>query len=166
MGKKGILIVFFSLFAVTVTVSQQLSHQVLVSAAGVFSSKGTSYSQSIGEAVVAVIRDYDHILTQGFQQPGLKITLGEQPQGTGVKTYPNPATDFITVELFGDSPREFHIRIFNISGNLLITDEACYYGSYWDKRRIDVSGLSVGFYVIRVESSDRKLSRSFKMEKL
>jgi hypothetical protein len=166
MGKKWVLMVFFSLFAVANSVSQQLSHQVLVSAAGVYSSKGTAYSQTIGEAVIEIIHDFDHVLTQGFQQPRLKITLGEKPQGTGVKTYPNPAIDYVTVELFGDTPRDFRIMIYNISGNILITDEASYDGSYWDKRSIPVSGLAVGFYIIRVVSSDKQVNRSFKMEKL
>jgi hypothetical protein len=165
MRKKGFLVILFSLFA-AVVLSQHLSHQVLVSAAGVASPKGIGYSQTIGEAVVEVIGDYDHVLTQGFQQPKLKITIGEKPPGTGVKAYPNPVTDYITVEFFGETAREFSIKIFNLNGTLLFMDEAVYDGSYWEKRRIPVLNLMSGFYILRVESSDRQINRSFKMEKL
>jgi hypothetical protein len=167
--KKGILLLIFCLYAVIAT-PQQLSHQVLVSAAGVVSPKASgtvySYSQTIGEAMVEIVRNYDHVLTQGFQQPKLKITVGDQPQGTGVRVYPNPVYDYVTLELFGADPREFSVKIYNISGIVLFMDEATFYGQYWEKRRIPVSDLPTGFYIIRVESSDKKINRSFKMEKI
>lgn len=168
-NKNWIFLLVLCLHAVIAS-PQQLSHQAIVSAAGVITPKASgtvqSYSQTIGEAMVEIVRNYDHVLTQGFQQPKLKITWGDKPLGTGVKVYPNPVTNFFTLELFGEDPREFSIKIYNISGNVLFMDEATFYGQYWEKRRIPVSNLPTGFYIIRVESSDKMINRSFKMEKI
>ena len=167
--KKRILFLICCLYGIVAT-PQQLSHQVLVCAAGVITPKASgtvqSYSQTIGETMIEIVRNYDHMLIQGFQQPRLKITIGPQPPGTNVKVYPNPVTDFFTLELYGEDPREFSIKIFNISGVVVYIDEAVFYGPYWEKRRISVSNLPTGFYIIRVESSDRMINRSFKMEKI
>jgi len=167
--KKGISLAIFCLHAVIAT-PQQLSHQVLVSAACVVTPKGSgtvqSYSQTVGEPMVEIARNYDHVLTQGFQQPKLNITPGPKPLGTNVKVYPNPVSDYVTVELYGEDPREFTIKIYNISGIVLFIDKARFYGQYWEKRRIPVSDLPTGFYIIRVESSDKMVNRSFKMEKI
>ncbi len=54
--------------------SQQLSHQVLVPAAGVASNGTLSYSQSVGETAVEIITGSGFILTQGFQQPAIKLS--------------------------------------------------------------------------------------------
>jgi len=166
MRKTWILISIICIIATAKAASQSLSHQVLVCAAGLASPTGKSYSQTIGEAAVEVIGYYDHILTQGFQQPSLKITVGPKPSGTGVEAYPNPVIDFVTVELYSDDPHDFYIRIFNLTGTLLLMEEANFSGSYWEKRSIQVSNLARGFYILRVESKDRQINRSFKMEKL
>ena len=58
------------------------------------------------------------VLTQGFQQPGIKVISAETPhEGTGVDVYPNPATDFINVKLFGDKARKFKIEVINLTWN-------------------------------------------------
>jgi hypothetical protein len=166
MLKKRILLLFFGLFPAIAVLSQHLSHQVIVSAAGVISPKGVSYSQTMGETAVEVTGDFDYVLTQGFQQPRLKITFGVPPQGTGVESYPNPAVDYVTVELFGETGREFRITIINLNGTALLKDEVAYSGKYWEKRKIQISDLAKGFYIIHVISTDGVINRSFKLEKL
>jgi hypothetical protein len=166
MRIKGILILLFSLCAIADAVAQHLSHQVIVCAAGVATPPGKGYSQTIGESMVEVVRSFEHDLTQGFQQPKIKLKDDDTVVGNGVKTYPNPAIDFITVELWGEVPRSFNISIINISGVLTIREEASYDGKFWEKRRIRISDLARGFYIIRVESTDKVINRSFKLEKL
>ena len=60
----------------------------------------------MGETAVEIIGSSDFILTQGFQQPGMKISSEIKPEGNGVEVYPNPATDYINIKFFGDDARK------------------------------------------------------------
>ena len=99
----------------TVANSQQLSNQVLVPAAGLATSGVINYSQTIGETAVEIVTGAGFFLTQGFQQPGMKYTAETPHEGTGVDVYPNPATEYINIKLFGDAARKFTIEMINLS---------------------------------------------------
>jgi len=166
MRRKGILLFFGIVLFVAEAASQRLSHQVLVPAAGVAAGINFSYSQTIGEAVVRIIGCDDYILTQGFQQPRLKLKTGSQPQGTGVNVYPNPVVNYVNIELFGSTARSFLITIVNITGTVVFNDEIDFAQSYWEVREIPVTGLARGLYFVRIVSTDMVISRTFKMEKM
>ena len=160
---KVLLLLF--LFSGTICFSQQLSHQVLVPAAGLATSTTINYSQTIGETAVDVISGSGFILTQGFQQPGMKVT-DITPTGTGVDVYPNPASDFIYVKLFGAEARKYRIEIINIAGTIVSSVTMDFITEYNIIQRIDISDLTFGFYFVRVASYDAKINRVFKIEKM
>lgn len=146
--------------------SQQLSHQVIVPLAGIVNDSKVSYSQTVGETAVEIVGCFDYIFTQGFQQPGIKQSNKEQPEGTGVKVYPNPAVDFLTIELFGESARELRIEIIDITGTVVISDSKSFNSTYWCKETYNVESLIRGFYLVRVLTEDGFLNRTFKIEKI
>ncbi|MGQ9621232.1 MAG: T9SS type A sorting domain-containing protein [Bacteroidales bacterium] len=166
MKGKGIISAIVLLLIFVNVNSQQLSHQVLLPGANVVLSGGISYSQTIGETAVEIIGDFDHVLTQGFQQPRLKITIGEPPRGNGVKVYPNPAADYINVELFGETSRSFCLSIININGQKVYSDEIEFTGSHWYIREVSLCNFAKGFYFIRINSKDTLINRTFKIEKM
>jgi len=146
--------------------SQQLSHQVLVPLAGVVSDSKVSYSQTIGETAVEIVGCYEYIFTQGFQQPGMKLSNEEQPRGTGVKVYPNPADDYLTVELFGESARILRIEIIDIKGTVVMADRKSFSDRYWQRERYYIDNLTRGFYLVRVLTEDGFMNRAIKIEKI
>jgi len=146
--------------------SQQLSHQVLVPVAGIACNKNINYSQTIGETVVEIVGCYDYVFTQGFQQPGIKPSVEDAPPGTGVKVYPNPATDHITVELFGEAPKSYKIELLDITGTVVTNARKAYSTKYWEKEQIDITNLIRGFYMVRITSDDKLVNRTFKIEKI
>ena len=146
--------------------SQQLSHQVLVPAAGLTTTGTISYSQTIGETAVEIIGSEGFELTQGFQQPGITISSEIAPEGTGVEVYPNPATNFINVKFFGDAARKFRVDIINITGMIVNTMTVSFITSYYYIQQIEVTRLTNGFYFVRVTSDDNKINRIFKIEKM
>jgi hypothetical protein len=160
------VLILLLLLSSTIGFSQQLSHQVLVPAAGLATSGVINYSQSIGETAVEMINGSGFILTQGFQQPGMKNLTDPTPLGTGVEVYPNPATDFINVKLFGSEARKFRIEIINIAGTIISSTTIDFITSYNLVQHIDISNLTFGFYFVRVASNDGKISRVFKIEKM
>ncbi len=146
--------------------SQELSHQVLVPAAGLATAGAIDYSQTIGETAVEIIGSEGFELTQGFQQPRITISLVPVLEGSGVDVYPNPATDFIDVKLFGDVARKFRIEIINITGMIVNTMTLNFITNYNYIQQIDITRLTIGFYLVKVASDDSKIYRIFKIEKL
>jgi hypothetical protein len=146
--------------------SQGLSHQVLLPGASVLYTNGIHYSQTIGESATELLSTSDFELTQGFQQPSMKIVPGTVPPGNGVNAYPNPATEFMKLELFGDVARSFRISVSNISGTQVYTKDLDFLDKYWYVHEIPVSSFSPGLYFIHIVSKDGAFRRSFKIEKL
>ena len=146
--------------------SQQLTQQVLVPVAGVISAGSINYSQTIGETAVEVFSNTDFILTQGFQQPGLKLVSEPPHAGNGFNVYPNPASDHITVKLFGDVSREFRIDIINIAGTKVYTENLSFTDKFYLEKVIPVSQFKNGIYFVRVLSGDKEINRTFVFEKM
>ncbi len=146
--------------------AQQVSHAVLVPAAGIAVSNAVSYSQSVGETAVEIVSCEGYALTQGFQQPSMEIAREQRPIGTGVEVYPNPATDFINVKLFGRDSRNFRIEVININGTIVSSASVNLNSNYYFIHRIAVDKVIRGLFYIRVVSMDGIINRSFKVEKM
>jgi hypothetical protein len=145
---------------------QQLSHQVMVPLAGISSNSSVSYTQTVGETAVDIAGCADYALTEGFQQPRY-IKIEENPKsGTGVNVYPNPASDFITVELYGESAATFRVDIINITGTVVFSERKTFDSKFWCRDPFNIESLLKGFYLVRIYSEDGLINRSFKIEKL
>lgn len=149
-----------------IVIAQQLSHQVLVPAAGVISSGSLNYSQTIGETAIEIIGGAGYVFTQGFQQPGIKITDEIVDVGNGVNVYPNPATDYINVKLFGEVARNFKIEVIAITGMVVSSGTIRFIEKYAYIQQINLENLKSGFYLVRVISEDGVINRTFKIEKM
>ncbi|MCE5347071.1 MAG: T9SS type A sorting domain-containing protein [Bacteroidales bacterium] len=164
---KGIkILILLLLVSLENTFSQQLSHQVLVPVAGVSTAGGFSYSQTSGETMVEIISNPDFVLTQGFQQPGMKVSSMVKPEGNGVDVYPNPVKDFVYIKFFGDAARNFKIDIISITGTIIYTGTINFAGSYYYIQKIEFEEYRTGLYFVRIVSDDGLISRTFKIEKI
>lgn len=160
------ILIPFMMVPWTSILSQQLSHQVIVPLAGLATDSKISYSQTAGETAVEVMGCYEYIFTQGFQQPGIKQSDDEQPEGTGMKVYPNPADDYLTVELFGEKAKAVRIEIIDITGTVVMSDKKTFDKNYWHKEIYCVDHLTRGLYLVRVLTEDGYLNRTIKIEKI
>lgn len=158
--------VLLLLISATDCFGQDLSNQVLVSAAGTATAGIISYSQTIGEPVVELITGPEVVLTQGFQQPHFITPLGPPPQGDGAIVYPNPATDYIYLKLFGTEPRKFNIELINLTGVILDSWKIEFTSTYNYELQIEAMKLKYGIYLLRVVSNDGVINRVFKIEKM
>jgi hypothetical protein len=166
MIKGTKILLLFLLVSCTNVFSQQLSHQVLVPVAGLTSGGSVNYSQTVGETAIVIVGCTDFLFTQGFQQPGIKISPEKPPAGSGVKVYPNPVTDFLTVELFGNEARTFRIELINFRGTIIFTDEKIFSDQFWIKEPYNVENLLKGLYFVRIISEDGIINQTFKIEKI
>jgi hypothetical protein len=146
--------------------SQQVSHQVLVPAAGVISSGALNYSQTIGETAIEIISGEGYVFTQGFQQPGIKVTPDKENPGNGVDVYPNPVTDFVNVKLFGEVARNFRIEVIAINGLVVSSGTINFSTKFAYIQQIKMGDFKNGLYFVRVISGDGLINRTFKIEKM
>jgi len=163
---RGKFLLLTILFSGTSVFSQHLSHQVLVSAAGVVTGGVYNLSQTMGEAAVEIIGDGGFVLTQGFQQPAIAFTLGPPPSGTGVSIGPNPVTSDLNIFLWGEEARSFRISIINITGVESYSEGIEFYDRYYFLKNIPVSGYVSGFYFVRLVSKDGVIRRTLKFQKM
>lgn len=166
MIRKTINIFFIFLTSWVTIFSQHLSHQVLVPAAGIAVNSEVSYTQTIGETATEIIGCSGYVFTQGFQQPGIEVSQEAPPDGNGVEVYPNPATDYINIKLFGDVARKFRIELINTNGMVVSSLEINFITNYFYTQRVEVKYLTRGLYFVRVVSKDGLINRSFKIEKM
>jgi hypothetical protein len=146
--------------------AQQLTNQVLLPCAGITTAGVLNYSQSVGETAVELFSSSGYMLSQGFQQPAFRLPVGIKPEGTGVEVYPNPATDFINVKLFGEQPRKFKIEIIAFNGNVVSNLNLDFSSKYFVIQRMPLTEITIGIYLVRVSSSDGLINRIFKIEKM
>jgi hypothetical protein len=166
MGRRGITTAILMALIMCRALSQELSHQVLVPAAGVISLSTVDLSQTIGETAVMLFTTDEFALTQGFQQPSIVFNDVPPLPGTLVKVYPSPVSDILTVEFSGETDISYVVTIVNMYGSMVSSKELNFTGSYWYKLEVPVDGLSSGLYLVNVRSRDRTIKRTFKIEKL
>ena len=163
MNKGGICIIILLLFLGGRAGAQQLSNQVLVPAAGIVLTGGVSLSHTIGEPSVILLSSGFNDLTQGFQQPLVKLQPVDQPLTTGVEAYPVPTSEYLYIKLYGDVARKFTIQLMSSSGQILYTTQLDFPENYYYIHEIPVGEYSPGFYVVRVRCSLGLMDRTFKI---
>ena len=93
--------------------------QDLISTGGdFFQMESGSISFTIGEPIIETLGNEDHILTQGFQQSSRDITTGNNElEYLSINIYPNPTTDYVTVEL--SEIEELDYQLYDLNGILI-----------------------------------------------
>lgn len=171
---KGFLTVAVFILACFVALSQksyELSHQVLVPAAGLITAGGISYQQTVGETAVEITAPAIYVLTQGFQQPRFIPQVILPPrEGNGVDFFPNPVTEtanhILNIRMYGVLGRHYDIMITNFIGSVLYRTSLELSPDHDYVHQVDIHKYSNGIYIVRVQSTDGVIDRSFKLEKL
>lgn len=71
------------------------------------------------------------------------------------KVYPNPAKDFITIELQSDRSGALQISLINILGVEVKNWEGLFLDQGEQKFRIDLTSIKTGVYFLRISQSDQ-----------
>ncbi len=102
------LIIVFIIILVKTSFSQNIERELVSSSGGCFNNEYYQIDWSIGENLTEMYSNEYYVLTQGFQQGGYNISLiHEIDKEINISVFPNPVTNYITVDLEGVN------RIFN-----------------------------------------------------
>jgi hypothetical protein len=119
-------------------------------------SGGISISWSMGEAMIGTVSGNQAIVTIGFQQAFTEVVSGiEDAPSNGIHVYPNPARDFIVLELQRDYGKDFEVKVFNLSGSTVLQETIT---AFTGKLELDISTLSSGPYEIILVWPNAKLA--------
>ena len=139
--------------------------QVVVPGAAVLTNGSITLSQTVGEVMVMTAGDSYYILTQGFQQPLREFSI-DSFHVNGVKVYPNPASEFVTVEIIGDDPRTYRVEFLDLTGRIFISEKKSFGHDYIYREQYNVKELVSGFYMVRIMSDDGLFYRTFRIQKI
>lgn len=105
------------------------------------SFSGQQFSLSINQTVNSIQLDPDNWV---LNQNGITTALSEERIQGQIKLYPNPAKDWLTLEV-PDHIQVNQVRIFNVSGSLVQENRRL--------KNIDISKLKKGVYFIELQSN-------------
>jgi hypothetical protein len=107
---------------------------------------GTSYFELDGEVIVDYTDNeyYGNAPDMGAYESDYLTGITHNEEDINIKVFPNPVTDFISVE--NDISDKNEVAIYDLSGKLLINSETY--------ERIDVRHFKPGSYILKVKSSN------------
>ena len=128
-----------------------------VTTPSVVSSSGDSYSNgniimdyTLGEIAIETYTNGSTILTQGFHQEILKITIQVEDISIKTKIYPNPTTDLLIIELEKNVIAD--ILVYDINGKIVIKDKF----NDEKQKQLDFSFLTQGNYLLHINIADKQ----------
>jgi hypothetical protein len=128
------------------TYAQCEAQQLTAGAGGSSTMSGTTITWSVGETIVGNASQS----TVGFQQGGNSVVIGiEEIEPIDLNAYPNPARDFVILEMKRDYNHEFELTVYNLSGSIVIQK---LFTARTQRIELDISTLSSGPHEIIITS--------------
>jgi hypothetical protein len=164
--KKYYILLIVSFLGLYVS-GQSISSYVIASAGESVETGGLSVSWTLGELAVETLEDNGNtlVLTQGFQQGYFEITSIEDPllsDNFKLKVYPNPAKDFVWVELESDEINGAIIEMYDFNGKLVYNSKL---NITEGRTQIELTNLSSSQYILKITDPFGKVLNTFKLIK-
>ena len=162
---KKLVLFFWALLLSAYAFPQSKTLEVNPAAGDVFTGYDITLSWTIGEGVIETFSNNEMVLTQGFQQPSLKITLVEESDKIDfqLNVYPNPTKDFLTINLLSENEISCTTELFDMSGKLLFSK--IFKGRELTEN-IDLTNYSSNLYILKIIDNNGKLFRTYKVQKI
>jgi hypothetical protein len=130
-----------------VTVQTVCNAQHLEAAAGgTATGQGIALSWSIGEVIIGIVSDNAFHGSIGFQQNyNFTFTGLEESDPINLTLFPNPARDFVVLELESGYQNDVQLTVFNLSGATVMQKTIA---ASSRKIELDISVLASGPYKI------------------
>ena len=147
--------------------AQSIDRQVIGTGGGNFKSSTIQSDHTVGEAITTTLIKGTFVLSQGFQQPESGGVVGKVIPKITVKysLYPNPAAEYITLELNSDARGEVLISIVNMLGQQLYMQSKVVniYPQY--KETFSIDQFAAGAYIFNIYQKDGRLIHAIKFTK-
>lgn len=137
-----------------------LMPQVINNAGGMLEEENADYalSFSLGEFAINTLVGLNYNFTQGFEQPLARdsITSTQQihTENLAIAVFPNPASDYLYINLEGTLHIPLWANLWNAAGQLQAKSLSL---SAMGQYSIDVSALTPGNYFLSFENADGRI---------
>ena len=162
---KKTLLLLLTFCATNISNAQTLSATVLPTQGDYFTNSAGKVSWTLGEIVTETLSASGNILTQGFQQPDLRIgDYVQELDGHILSVYPNPTLDEVIVDLSKMPAGDYSVSVFNIAGQLM--SEGNYSGGNSESiNHLSFKNYAGGTYMLVLNDSNKKYQNSIKIFK-
>lgn len=155
----------FVLMASAFSTITAIAQQTTVTAGGDASGSGGSASWSVGQMVYTTHSGANGSMAQGVQQPyEISVVLGnEEPiwLNFGISAYPNPTTDYLTLEIGDHATDRLGYQLFDLHGRLLADKKIKN-----KETAIPMAHLSAATYFLKITTHNNKVAvKTFKIIK-
>lgn len=137
------------------------AQQVIATAGSTLTNSNGSMSFTIGEGLTQAFSKGDKVITQGFQQPNLVVSMVSVIKEIefSIEAYPNPTSDIINIRIGKENQDGLQYLIFDFNGKLLKKDKL-----ETSLTEIPFKSLQNGLYIIKISDGARDL-KTFKIIK-
>lgn len=112
-----------------------------------------AYGYNFGSSTVAGLKTED------------LVSVNESSINSSVNLFPNPATEQLNIAFELKNADHVTIDIYNLVGQVVSTKDLGMLSSGYTLKQIDVSELSSGFYMVRIQTSDAEVVRKITVSK-
>jgi len=102
---------------------------------------------------------YLNVLKKQFQADNI-TTIESIESFTGLRVFPNPATDYINMSMTIDQPQSIRVKIYDLKGNNVFTRELNASGGAFEYQ-LPVDNLATGQYMLSVTKVNGTAERAF-----
>jgi len=137
------------------------SQETIPATGGDASGSGGTVAYSIGQVIYTTNTGATGAVSQGVQQPHKILTVGinETALNISLSIFPNPTTEYLTLQVKNYNNKKLSYQLFDIQGKLLGSKVIT-----TSKTQINLSDLSTGTYLINVIQENIKV-QAFKIIK-
>jgi hypothetical protein len=152
-----------TLLAFAFSLSTVSAQESVNATGGNASGSGGSVSYSVGQVVYTTNTGTSGSVAQGVQQPYeiSVVTAIEEAKGINlsVSAYPNPTTDYLTLEVKDFELSNLHFQLYDMSGKLLQSEKIT-----GNQTSIIMSNLVPAVYFVKVTQGNKEV-KTFKIIK-
>jgi hypothetical protein len=133
---------------------QSQTQQVIATSGGNDKNSDISIAWTIGEPVIATLSTGTAVLTQGFHQPDLEVTVIQSLDGLPytVEAYPNPTDELLLIQLKNAEARDFQYHLFDMNGKILEQNSL-----ESDITAVNMQNYPAGVYLLKVMQKDTEI---------
>jgi hypothetical protein len=143
-----------------------ISRSVIASGGQAFQNSQIQLSATVGEFMVTTLSTENLVLTQGFQQAEKEdFTSSYQSPDLieTLKSFPNPASQRIYVDIMTKKKDDYHIEIFDVLGKRWKSRRSVDLDPGIERRlQFDLNDVPDGHYFIRIVDSRGQLAGSLR----
>ncbi|MEZ4848092.1 MAG: T9SS type A sorting domain-containing protein [Bacteroidia bacterium] len=167
MKKYYFIYLMMLCFMSSYTYGQSLERTVIGANGGFIANSSYKLEYTTGEAIVSTLEVGTFILNQGFNQTNPPYNVGIDPVEIqiGYKLYPNPTTNFVTLELTMTEPTDIKIEILDVRGQNISVAPKVWGITNSLKEQFDLTSLPAGIYLMRISNPSGEVGKVLRIEK-